>query len=164
MNEITALRNWLERIDYNMSLYLDGRIKWSEIEYEYTEYRKENFNHDLETLYFLSEDNFLRNLLINKFDNCGMQIINFTDEYLKDTFLIKLKYLLLNNINLCQSELKDIIKNYHAYFTNTERHFLGIKQNQYFGEVLGFDNIFNKEVERFKKLQSEILKKFDNYL
>ena len=148
-----------------MSLYLEGKIKWSELEYpEYSGYGKENFNHDLETLYFLSEDNFLRNLLINKFDNCGMQIINFTDEYLKDTFLIKLKYLLLNNINLCQSELKDIIKNYHVYFTNTERHFLGIKQNQYFGEVLGFDNIFNKEVERFKKLQSEILKKFDNYL
>ena len=149
MNEITALRNWLERIDYNMSLYLDGRIKWSKMEYEYAGFRKENYNHDLETLYYLSEDNFLRNLLINKFDNCGIQIVDYTNEYLKDCFLTKLEYLLLNNINLCQSELKDIIKNYHVYFTNTERHFLGIKQNQYFGEVLGFDNIFNKEVERF---------------
>ena len=161
---IIALRNWLERIDYNISLYLDGRIKWSELEYEYSVCRKENCNHDLETLYFLSEDNFLRNLLINKFDNCEIQIVDYTNEYLKDCFFTKLEYLLMNNINLCQADIETIIKKYHIYFTNTERHFLGMNQNQYFGKIVGFDNIFKEEISEFKKLQSEILKKFDNYL
>lgn len=161
---IIALREWLNKVDNNISQYLEGKIKWCEIEYEYSGYRKENPNHEIETLYFLSENNFLRNLLINKFDNCGIQIVDYTNEYLKDCFFTKLEYLLMNNIDLCQIEIKDIIKNYHIYFTNTERHFLGMKQNQYFGEIVGFDNIFKEEILNFKKLQSKILKKFDNYL
>ena len=163
MINYTALRLWLNRIDYNMTLYLDGKIKWNQLEMNHRNETMEGYRNEIEQIYFLNNDRFFQNLLICRFNN-RLEIADFTEDYIKEIFYTKLEYLLLNNINLYKNSIEEIINLNPVMFTNVERHYLGINSNRRFGNVMGFDNIYLEEIEIFKRMQKKIQKNFEIYL
>lgn len=164
MINYTALRLWLNRIDYNMTLYLNGEIKWNQLEMNHRDETMEGYRNEIEQLYFLNQDRFFKNLLVNRFNGERIELADFTEDYLKEIFYTKLEYLLLNNINLYKTDIIEIINSNPLLFTNTEKHFLEINSNIRFGNIMGFENIYIEEIEIFKRLQKKIQKNFEIYL
>ncbi len=153
------LKKYLMKLNYNTKLYLAGKIPLKDLECDFKKhYRKEDYHENLMHLYELSPQNFKMNLLINNFNYENIQIIDYTLDYIKDTFYTKVMYFLLNRVDLTKYFLSDILQSMdeNGLFTNMELYFLGIIDCKPVHDLFKCQSLFEEELNKLENLRQNI--------
>ena len=157
---INDLRKYLMNLHYNTMLYLAGKIELKDLEKTFNKNLKlkGDYDENLMHLYELSPNNFKMNLIINNFNYDDIKIIDYTADYLKDTFYTKVSYFLLNNIDWTKYDLISVLQEMDSreMLTNIELYFLGIIYCKPIHEIFKCQNLFEEELQKLDNLKMKI--------
>lgn len=161
-------RRYLNRVCKNVKLYLNGRIKWSEIEDVFGMESLKGYDLRLENLYEENPVLFKENILCSFVDNYPVsKVHDYSQTKMNNALKTKCVYLMLDNPP-CTKTMETVVDYVVkcGFLDNTEKYFLGKVENPYLENVFGKKKggWFKKSLEDIDNARKKIYKNFSDII